>query len=135
VKNYFVHLIVFGGLVLLLAGATLAQTVEIEPAARANIPFEFYAGSTSLPAGAYTFDLDPVAHVVTVEQSSTGHALYLIGMPADLAETGKTLLMFEKQGDEYRLMELRTDVGSVEFTLTNVGTSETPETSETPGMR
>ena len=76
-KKHFVHLIALAGLVALLAGVGFAQDNDMGPAARVNIPFDFYAGSVKLPTGVYTFDVDPVAHAVTIEQNSTGRVFFL----------------------------------------------------------
>jgi hypothetical protein len=120
-KKRFVHLIVLAGLVVLLAGVGFAQDNDMGPAARVKIPFDFYAGSVSLPAGVYTFDVDPVGHTVTIEQDSTGRAFVLVGTPADPVQAGQPLLTFENQGGEYRLKELQADIGGVEFAPAKVG--------------
>jgi hypothetical protein len=122
-KKRFVHLIVLAGLVVLLAGVGFAQDDEME-AARLNIPFDFYAGSVSVPAGVYTFDIDPVVHAVTIEQNSTGRAFFLIGMPAEPVSAGDPVLTFKDQRGEYRLEELRAEVGGVEFVPASVGSAE-----------
>jgi hypothetical protein len=119
--KHFAHFIAVAGLVVLLAGPAIAQNDEIGPAARANIPFDFYAGTASFPAGTYTFDLDPVAHVVTIEPEAAGRATYLVGMPATPVQSGKALLTFEKVGDKYKLEELQSDVGGVEFSAAQAG--------------
>jgi hypothetical protein len=122
-KNHFVHLLAVAGLVPLLAAAAWPQD-EVEPAAHANIPFDFRAGSTSFSSGVYTFDVDPVTHAISVEQDSTGRVFYLAGVPANPAPGGRTSLTFEKLGDEYRLTELRAEVGGVELAPKNVTTLE-----------
>ena len=108
VKKHFAQLIAIGGLVILLSAAALAQSELGGYKLRAEIPFEFYAGSTTLPAGVYTFDLSP-SHVVTVEQDSTRNAMFLIGMPADPVNNGKPLLTFKLMGSGYHLRELQGD--------------------------
>lgn len=122
-KNHFVHLLAVAGLVALLAAAAWPQD-EVEPAAHANIPFDFRAGSTTFSSGVYTFDVDPVTHAVTVEQDSTGRVFYLAGVPADPALGGKSSLTFEMAGGEYRLKELRAEVGGVELAPKNVSNLE-----------
>ncbi len=122
-KKHFVRLLAGAGLVALLTAAAWAQD-EIEPAVRANIPFDFHAESTSLSAGVYTFEVDPVTHAVAVEQDSTGRVLFLAGMPADPALGGKSSLTFEKLGGEYQLKELRAEVGGAELAPNNVSNLE-----------
>jgi hypothetical protein len=125
--KHFVHFIALAGLVVLLAGPAFAQNDEMGPAARVNVPFDFYAGTASFPAGTYTFDLDPVANVVTIERDPTGRATYLAGMPAAPVPSSKPLLTFEKVGDKYRLEELQSDVGGVEFVLPSAGSARSYE--------
>ncbi len=120
-KRYFAHLIAIGGLVLLLAGAGLAQD-EIGYKLRANVPFDFYAGDTILPAGVYTFDLSPYG-VVTVEQDSTSHAMYLSGMPADPVNNDKSVLTFKRVGNGYQLEELQGIDFGVELAPVTPGTT------------
>jgi hypothetical protein len=119
-----VHLIVLAGLVVLPAGVGFAQDDETQAAARLNVPFDFCAGSVYLPAGVYTFDVDPVAHAVTIEQNSTGRAFFLVGMPAQPVSAGDPVPIFKDQGGEYRQEELRAEVGGVEFAPASVGSAE-----------
>jgi hypothetical protein len=121
VKKYFAHLIAIGSLLVLLAGAALAQD-ELENRYRADIPFEFYAGSTSLPAGVYTFDVNP-DHVVTIERDSTSHAMFVTGMPADPVQNGKAVLTFQRVGDEYRLQEVQGEDFGVQLEPIKNGTT------------
>lgn len=126
VKKYFTQLIVLGGLVLLLTGFSQAQ--DLQNRLRADVPFNFYAGSTSLPAGVYYFDIDPINHTAVVEQNSTGHAVFVTGMPADPSQNGEVLLTFRLVGGEYRLAELQGDsVGlglAVPKTMPSVASTE-----------
>ncbi len=117
--KYLIHLFILAGLVALLAGAAAAQD-EMQPAARAEIPFEFHAGSANLPAGMYTFDVDPVDRAVTVEQDSTGRTFFMTGVPADPAQAGKATLTFKNMGGEYALEKLQADSVGVNFGPTNV---------------
>ncbi len=105
---------------LMLGTAAVAQ-MEPQPSARVNIPFDFYAGSTSLPAGEYLFDVDPVNHSVIVVQVATGHSIFLSGMPASPELNGKSVLTFNNAEGEPRLTELRTDIAGLRFAPVNVG--------------
>jgi hypothetical protein len=129
-KKHFVHLIALAGFVALLAGVGFAQDNDMGPADRVNIPFDFCAGSVKLPAGVYTFDVDPVAHAVTIEQNSTGRAFFLIGMPAEPVPSGNPVLTFNDQGGEHRLEELRAEVGGVEFAPPSAGSAEPYEANK-----
>ncbi len=55
-------LLAISGLVLVLAAPLPAQTIRL----MANIPFEFVAGSRTLPAGDYAVDTTAVAGAVRV---------------------------------------------------------------------
>jgi len=50
-----------------------------------------------------------------VLQNSTGHVIFLSGMPADPVQNGKPLLIFKMIGDEYTLEELQGDSLGAEF--------------------
>ena len=118
-KKYSYGLAVLGVLVGLLAGVANAQE-EIQDNTRANIPFAFYAGTDRLPAGVYTFEIDPISHDVMIGQDATGHSILMAGMPADGEQDGKPLLTFEDVNGLYRLKEVQFDEIGVEFTPAHI---------------
>lgn len=123
-KKCFSLLIGIAGLMLMLIVTAAAQDQQYVPEnnARANIPFAFYAGPESLPAGRYTFEVDAVNHTVLLKQGATGHEFYLPGVPADPTLNGKALLIFENEAGEYRLKKLRCDSVGVEFVPVQIST-------------
>jgi len=87
-------------LTVMLSASALAQA-DIQNRVRADIPEDFQAGVTMLPAGDYTFVVDTNAGLVQVIQESTGHSLLLSGSPASPNRFGHYYLMFDKAGDTY----------------------------------
>jgi hypothetical protein len=126
VKKYCCQIIVVGSLILVLLMATCAaaQDQEFVPerSARLNIPFAFYAGPASLPAGEYPFEIDPVGHTVFVQQDATGQAIFLTGIPANPVQNGKPLLTFESARGEYKLKELQCDSVGLKFVPARIST-------------
>jgi hypothetical protein len=89
--------------VLALASISTAQVLE-HPPLRVNIPFEFVAGDTTLPAGAYTLR----AFLSEMEVIS-GKKNQIVTMAPPILEgaPGKRgLLIFHQVGDKYFLAEV-----------------------------
>ena len=82
--------------VLALTGASLAQ--DFSPKVRANIPFSFYAGGKTLPAGNYTLAVRRGSHVA-IFQKDTGIGTFLIGSPHDGSRSGLSVLTFRANSE------------------------------------
>ena len=106
-KLRFIIFSVFA-LVLSLGGVSSAFA-EIDEVEQADIPFDFYAGGTKMPAGTYNIGLDAQNDTINVSDASGRHAVILLGSPAD--GTGvKTQLVFDRSGDTYLLREIDNNV-------------------------
>ncbi len=55
--------------------------------------------------------------MVTVEQDSTSHSIFLAGMPADPVSDNKPVLTFTPVGSEYQLRELQSGSFGVALAL------------------
>ena len=92
-KEHFRKLVALALFALALSGAALAQ--DFSPKVRANIPFDFYAGSKLLPAGTYIVAVDQVSHHVAVlQKASGGVGTFLLPSQIDDVYNGPSLLSF-----------------------------------------
>ena len=96
-KEKYRKLVVLALFVLALTGASLAQ--DFSPKVRANIPFSFYAGGKTLPAGNYTLAVDRGSNHVAIFQKDTGIGTFLIGLPHDGSRNGLSLLTFRANSE------------------------------------
>jgi hypothetical protein len=104
-------------LVLLSLFATLAVNAsaqETDQVAKANVPFDFYAGGQEMPAGSYVIGLDLETRMTSLADASGQRKIFLMGIPADLGED-KSELVFEHIGNMYLLKEVKSDVMDVTF--------------------
>ena len=97
-----------GAVALLGASGLYAQTT-----ATADIPFEFTAQNTTLPAGEYTMSSASTTHgVMLIRNVETRKAVLVL---ASSSESGyrrtedKNVVVFHKLGDRYFLAEVKTD--------------------------
>jgi hypothetical protein len=89
-------------LAMMLCGSALAQN-DIRNRLRSDVPVDFVAGDTALPAGVYTFVVDPVEHRVRVIQDSTTKSVFLDGMPADPSGNGGDEVTLQQVNGTYHL--------------------------------
>ena len=90
---------------LLVAGSAIAQTVHV----RANIPFNFAAGSKTLPAG--TYDVRTIENgdsKMLLLQARDGSSSMIVGSNAaeHLKPADKSKLVFNQYGSRYFLSEI-----------------------------
>jgi|SRR5215813_2004817 len=96
-KKVFRSLLAVALLSLALHAATFAQ--DFSPKVRAHIPFAFYAGTKSLPAGDYTLAINRQSRNVAIFEYGKGIALFLLGSPNDGSTNGVVLLTFQRNRD------------------------------------
>jgi hypothetical protein len=90
---------------LFLMGSAAAQTTVHM---RANVPFNFAVGSTTLPAGTYNIQNVTNTQALLVK-SQSGEASMIAGTnSAEGARSAKSKLVFHKYGSQYFLAEIWT---------------------------
>ena len=116
---------------IVMLGASSAKAST--PLLRADIPFDFMAGSTMLPAGTYTITEDtPGALLIRNEKLGSDAAFVLAKMETTKPQdSGK--LIFNRYGDTYFLNQVWSDISSYnvpksqsEISLSNELTTENP---------
>jgi hypothetical protein len=71
-----------------------------------KVPFEFTAGSATLPAGDYNFQGDPAGIVTISSQSTLKSVMVLTSSNTSVSETDEPRLKFEKVNGTYTLTEI-----------------------------
>jgi hypothetical protein len=129
-------LLAISGLVLLLAVPLPAQTIRL----RANIPFEFVAGTRTMPAGDYAVDTTAAQNVVRVRNENTHDTSLVLSNSANeqrLASNPEAKLVFHRYGDQYFLSKVwdgyeavgrEIPMSNAERALTESAISRAPET-------
>jgi hypothetical protein len=88
-----------------------ASGIYAQTKATANIPFEFTAQNTTLPAGEYTMSAASTSHdVMLIRNVETRKAILVLapeGAPKDPQD--KNVVVFHRIGDRYFLAEVETD--------------------------
>jgi len=115
------HSILAIALSLVSLSSAHAQADQVETA---NIPFDFYAGNQNIPAGVYSIELDLQGNIITLRDNS-GHAAFLMGVPAGDDGDYQSELVFDHAGDSYFLREVKSDVLDVSFPITNARAAST----------
>jgi hypothetical protein len=97
-----------GAVALLGASGLYAQTK-----ATAQIPFEFTAQNTTLPAGEYTMSAASASHdLMVIRNVETRKAIFVLAPSASSEYKGapdKNVVLFHRIGDRYFLAEVKTD--------------------------
>jgi hypothetical protein len=86
--------------VLVVVDSAMAQNYRV----KVNIPFNFIAGSTTLPAGTYTISSDD--NFALVIQGGKEHATVLSSLPLDDNQSEKVRLIFNVYGEQHFLHEI-----------------------------
>jgi hypothetical protein len=106
-RKHLMSLFVLLGLTL-VAGVRKADA-QIVGQIVADIPFQFHAGDSNLPAGKYTIAMLENSNLSLMEiRSADGRTSALLRVEQEEAETvpAKTELIFNKYGDQYFLSEM-----------------------------
>ena len=122
-KKYFASL---AGMVLLavtLCGSALAQT-DVRNRVKSDIPNDFQVGETMLPAGVYTFIVDPVEHRVQIIQDSTMDSIFVTGRPANWSQNGQYDLTFADVAGTYHLVGIDGQSFGIHFRPQNNAVNE-----------
>jgi hypothetical protein len=90
---------------------------EVDQVEKANIPFDFYANNQKMPAGTYNIGIDLVGDIISLRNSS-GHAVLLMGVPANDGGGEQSDLVFDHAGNSYFLREVKSDELDVSFSTT-----------------
>ena len=75
---------------------------------KANIPFDFYAGTQKMPAGSYRIGIDLETDVISFTDESGKHRMFLMGTAAEEGDR-RSLLVFKHSENAYALEELKSD--------------------------
>lgn len=98
--------ILFSVFALVLSLSSLPSAyAQIDEVEQANVPFDFYAGSTKMPAGTYKIGLDEQSNIIEISNASGKNGVLLLGSPA-AGTASKTQLVFDHSGDNYLLREI-----------------------------
>src|SRR5215472_17081915 len=95
VKTNYNKLMVLASIVLALSSAVLAQ--DFTPKVRADIPFNFYAGNTMLPAGIYTISVNSESHTVSIRTRS-GVGTFAFANQIEASPNQLSFLIFRSNG-------------------------------------
>jgi hypothetical protein len=97
---------------LCLCGIVVAAQAQSEGAIVVTVPFEFVAGSTTLPAGTYTVkrnSADTNSPLLIFDHS---HGAFLQPAAFDDTTADDARLSFERVGGTYLLKEVKTQIGT-----------------------
>jgi len=97
VKKSYRKLMSLALFLLALSGAALAQDYDAK--VRANVPFNFYAGSKLLPAGTYAIAVNRVSNNVAIFQTDTGVGTFLFASQIDGSKDGRYFLIFRRDDE------------------------------------
>lgn len=91
------------GLIALLPASAFGQTAYL----RVNIPFDFRAGDSALPAGEYRVNLDAQAQRLTLRQADGTAAVFVQARPRQVKAADAGSAVFYQYGDTYILRNVQ----------------------------
>ena len=93
-----------------LLGLGAASNAQTQPVIAANMPFEFVAGKTTLPAGAYVvkrISAQPF-DVLMITSRDKGTSVFVRPIEMEAASTYKPNMSFNKVGEQHVLSQIKT---------------------------
>ena len=110
-----------------LLGFTSVVKAESQDGVIVNMPFDFVAGATLLPAGTYTMrsSSDDRSSTVVISSREHGTSMFVLPYVSESAVTDKPLLSFEQVGGHYFLSTIQTSETVYRFHVRHAGSSET----------
>ena len=100
-----------------LLGLGISARARDTEEVRVNVPFEFVAGGTTLPAGTYSVGRLSVSAYSGVAIRGYGKAVFVLPIVVDGTPAGQPELSFEHVGGKYFLSEVETPGGVYTFAL------------------
>jgi len=100
-----------------LLGLGLSALAQDTEGVRVNVPFEFVAGGTTLPAGTYTIGRRSLDGSSGIAISSYGHGVFVLPIAVDGTPAEQPKLSFEYVGNKHFLKEVDTPGGIYTFAL------------------
>ena len=114
----------------LFALAASNKLVAQQPGAKANIPFNFTVGNTSLPAGEYKISLNS-DHVVKIQSDDRQSVDLALAMKSFEDPGAKGRLTFDKVGDYYFLRSISSPTwSSMNLAFVSGKAEKKPQTRE-----
>jgi hypothetical protein len=108
--------ITFAAALLLLSLLAVSRAqAENDETVKANIPFTFYAGNQSMPAGAYEVGIDVANRLITIRDRDGHNGSFLMGLVSDKGSDGNPVMVFDHLGDSYFLRDVQTAETGVNF--------------------
>jgi hypothetical protein len=103
-----------------LLGLGISARAQDTEGVRVNVPFEFVAGGTTLPAGTYTVGRRSLDGFSGVAISGYRHGALALPVAVDESPAEQPKLSFEYVGDKHFLKEISTPRGIYTFALPRV---------------
>ena len=96
--------------IMFLLGLGVAANAEMQPEITVTMPFEFVAGKTTLPAGAYVVKRisDQPFDVLMITSRDKGTSVFVNPTEMEDASTYKPNVSFHKLGDQHFLSSIQT---------------------------
>jgi hypothetical protein len=94
--------------IMFLLGLGVTANAEMQPEIAVNMPFEFVAGKTTLPAGEYVVKRISDFDLLMITSRDNGTSVFLNPIGIEDASTYKLNLTFRKVGEQLILGQIRT---------------------------
>jgi len=100
--------------VMALTAMAFTRVAQAQELLAVNIPFDFVAGDTQLPAGEYTVRVSAPTHtIILISRKDSAASAFLVTNPAVSAEPqSESKLVFNRYGERYFLSQVWTEGNS-----------------------